>query len=83
MTQPVSEYDFFTCWSQLTAPQKNALYNIARIFAASNPEDAVEQERWQMIMEAREEYLNGGKTYSWEEVKQMIRNRHTKDGLSA
>lgn len=83
MMKPVSEYDFFNCWHQLTAPQKKALYDIAKIFADSNPEDAVEQERWQMITEAREEYLRDGKSYTWEEVKQMVRDRHKNNGLSA
>lgn len=83
MEKPVSEYDFFQCWIQLTAAQKNSLYGIAKLFAEVNPEDAVEQERWQMIMEAREDYLQGGKMYSLEEVKQMIGNRHKNDELSA
>ena len=49
---------------------------LQKIFEVIKEHNQIPEERMKIIMQEREEYLNGkGKSYSWEEAKAIVRSK--------
>ena len=74
-------------WKLLTDTQKKLLFSIALNFNEKTEEASIQtqvpDEHWKRIYEEREAHLNGSKNYSWDEVKDMARNKEKRHGLSS
>lgn len=73
MGAPSLDTEFMQYWSKLTLVEKESLLNVAKNYVLLKEEEAdLTGMRRQLIQEEREKYLKGeGKSYSWDEVKQM------------
>jgi len=81
MSAPVLDSEFMQYWSKLTVAEKESLLNVARQYVQLKTEDANDL-RKQLVMEERVAYLKGeGKSYSWDEVKDMAVNKEKRNGL--
>jgi len=73
--------EFMQYWLKLSMGQKESLLQVARNFISQTP-DEPEEVRKRLIREEREKYLRGeGRSFSWEEVKGMARNKDQRNGL--
>jgi hypothetical protein len=74
--------EFMQYWLKLSLGQKESLLSVAKNFVGlQNETDAVDL-RKQLIQEEREKYLRGeGRSFSWEEVKNMALNKDQRHGL--
>ena len=70
-------------WSKLTVVEKESLLNVAKNYVLLKEEDTdLTDIRRNLVREERERYLKGeGKSYSWEEVKQMAINKEKRNAL--
>jgi hypothetical protein len=81
MAAPVLDNEFMQYWSQLTITEKESLLGVAKQFVQLKSEDT-DDLRKQLVMEERASYLKGeGKSYSWDEVKEMAMNKEKRNGL--
>jgi hypothetical protein len=73
MGAPSLDNEFMQYWSKLTLVEKESLLNVAKNYVLLKDEETdLTGMRRQLIQEEREKYLKGeGKSYSWDEVKQM------------
>lgn len=72
---------FIQYWSKLSIAEKYQLLNLAKNYVELNETDP-ELARKKRIMQYRENYLNGiGKSYSWEEVKEMVLDKEKRKKL--
>lgn len=73
MGAPSLDNEFMQYWSKLTVVEKESLLNVAKNYVLLKDEEAdLTVMRRKMIQEEREKYFRGeGKSYSWEDVKQM------------
>ena len=74
--------EFMECWSQLGLVEKESLLSVAKNYLhlreEGNDGDLI---RKGIIQKEREAYLKGqGVSYSWQEVKEMAVNKHTRHG---
>jgi hypothetical protein len=83
MGAPSLDNEFMQYWSKLTVVEKESLLNVARNYVLLKEEDAdLTELRRNMVQEEREKYLKGeGRSYSWEEVKQMAIDKEKRDAL--
>jgi hypothetical protein len=77
MGAPSLDNEFMQYWSKLTVVEKESLLNVARNYVLLKEEEAdLTELRRSLVNEEREKYLKGeGRSYSWEEVKQMAIDR--------
>ena len=79
------EAEFSQYWSRLTVVQKVSILNVVKyIVDPVQTEDEpviIPEEHWALIMKEREAHYNGAKGYTWEEVKEMARDREKRNGL--
>ena len=69
-------------WLRLFLGQKESLLNVAKNFVGLREETDTQDLRKQLILEERQKYLRGeGKSFSWEEVKEMALNKDKRNGL--
>jgi hypothetical protein len=81
MAAPVLDTEFMQYWSQLTITEKESLLGVAKQFVQLKSEDG-DDLRKPLVMEERASYLKGeGKSYSWDEVKEMAMNKEKRNGL--
>jgi len=73
MGAPSLDNEFMQYWSKLTVVEKESLLNVAKNYILLKDEDSDPVAmRKKIIREEREKYMQGeGKSYSWEDVKQM------------
>ncbi|MES1217637.1 MAG: hypothetical protein ABUT20_19165 [Bacteroidota bacterium] len=83
MAVPVLDNEFMGYWAQLTIVEKESLLNVARQYVELKKEEpGTDDLRKQLVMEERAKYLKGeGKSFSWDEVKNMAVNKEKRDGL--
>jgi len=83
MGAPSLDNEFMQYWSKLTVVEKESLLNVARNYVLLKEEDAdLAEIRRNMVQEEREKYLKGeGRSYSWEEVKQMAIDKEKRNAL--
>lgn len=83
MGAPSLDNEFMQYWSKLTVVEKESLLNVARNYVLLKEEDAdLAEIRRNMVQEEREKYLKGeGRSYSWDEVKQMAIDKKKRDAL--
>ena len=83
MGAPSLDNEFMQYWSKLTVVEKESLLNVAKNYVLLKEEEAdLGEIRLNIIREEREKYLKGeGKSYSWEEVKQMAIDKEKRDAL--
>jgi hypothetical protein len=83
MSAPVLDNEFMQYWSKLNAMEKESLLNVAKQFVQLKEDnDDADSLRRQLIMEERERYLKGeGRSYSWDEIKDMAVNKEKRNGL--
>jgi hypothetical protein len=81
MAVPVLDNEFMQYWSQLTITEKESLLGVAKQFVHLKSEDS-DDLRKQLVMEERASYLKGeGKSYTWDEVKEMAISKEKRNGL--
>lgn len=74
--------EFFHYWSKLNVVQKESLLNIVKDLAEINNEFQFSGEELAQIKEEREKHFNGtSKSYTWQEVKDMAKNKEKRNGL--
>ena len=83
MAAPVLDTEFMQYWKQLTAVEKESLLNVARQYVElKKEENDTDGLRKQLVMEERAKYLKGeGKSYTWDEVKDLAVNKKKRDDL--
>ena len=83
MAIPVLDNEFMLYWSKLTVVEKESLLNVAKQYVQLKREDAdTDDLRKQLVMEERAKYLKGdGKSFNWDEVKDMAVNKEKRHGL--
>jgi hypothetical protein len=81
MGAPSLDNEFMQYWSKLTLVEKESLLNVAKNYVLLKDEETdLMGMRRQLIQEEREKYLKGeGKSYSWDEVKQMAIDKEKRD----
>jgi hypothetical protein len=74
--------EFMQYWLRMSLGQKESLLNVAKNFVGLREETDVVDLRKQIIQEERQKYLRGeGKSFNWEEVKEMALNKDKRNGL--
>jgi hypothetical protein len=74
--------EFMQYWLRLSLGQKESLLNVAKNFVGLREETDTADLRKQLIQEERQNYLQGeGRSFSWEEVKEMAVNKDKRNGL--
>lgn len=74
--------EFMQYWLRMSLGQKESLLNVAKNFVGIREETDVAGLRKQIIQEERQKYLRGeGKSFNWEEVKEMALNKDKRNGL--
>ncbi len=74
--------EFMQYWLRMSRGQKESLLNVAKNFVGVRGETDVVDLRKQIIQEERQKYLRGeGKSFNWEEVKEMALNKDKRNGL--
>lgn len=74
--------EFMQYWLRLSLGQKESLLHVAKNFVGLREETDSLDLRKQLIQEERQRYLKGeGKSFSWEEVKEMAVNKEKRNGL--
>jgi len=74
--------EFMQYWLRLSLGQKESLLNVAKNFVGLREEADTSDLRKQLIQEERQKYLLGeGKSYSWDQVKEMAVNKGKRNGL--
>jgi hypothetical protein len=69
-------------WLRLSLGRKESLLNVAENFVGLREETDALDLRKQLIQEERQKYRRGeGKSFSWEEVKEMAINKDKRNGL--
>jgi hypothetical protein len=83
MGAPSLDNEFMQYWSKLTLVEKESLLNVAKNYVLLKDEETdLTGMRRQLIQEEREKYLKGeGKSYSWDEVKQMAIDKEKRDAI--
>lgn len=81
MAVPVLDNEFMQYWSMLTIAEKESLLNVAKQYVQLKSDDTGDL-RKQLVMEERASYLKGeGKSFNWDEVKDMASNKEKRNGL--
>ena len=81
MAAPVLDNEFMQYWSKLTVTEKESLLSVAKQYVQLKSEDS-DDLRKQLVMEERATYLKGeGKSFTWDEVKNMATNKEKRNGL--
>lgn len=83
MGAPSLDNEFMQYWSKLTLVEKESLLNVAKNYVLLKDEEAdLTEMRRQLIQEEREKYFKGeGKSYSWDEVKQMAIDKEKRNAI--
>ena len=83
MAIPVLDNEFMQYWVKLTLVEKESLLNVAKHYVNLKKEEAdTDDLRKQLVMEERAKYLKGeGKSFSWDEVKDMAIDKEKRNGL--
>jgi len=83
MAVPILDDEFMQYWSRLSVVQKESLLGVAKNYVQSGePVESVGDRRKKMILEDRQNYLQGIEaSYSWERVKQMAANNEKRNAL--
>lgn len=81
MAAPVLDNEFMQYWTKLTVTEKESLLSVAKQYVQLKSEDA-DDLRKRLVMEERASYLKGeGKSFNWDEVKDMATNKEKRYGL--
>ncbi len=79
---PGLDSEFMQYWLKLSLVQKESLLSVAKNFVGLQDETDVTNLRKKLIQEERQKYLQGeGKSFSWQEVKDMALNKDRRNGL--
>jgi hypothetical protein len=79
---PALDSEFMQYWLKLSLVQKESLLSVAKNFVGLQSETDVIDLRKKLIREEREKYLQEeGKSFSWQEVKNMALNKDKRNGL--
>ena len=83
MSAPLLDDEFMNYWAKLTVVEKQSLLSVAKNYVQLKEEELnTDGLRKQLIMEERERYLKGeGRSYTWNEVKEMAANKEKRNGL--
>ena len=74
--------EFMQYWLKLSLVQKEVLLSVAKNFVGLQDETDMADLRKKLIQEEREKYLQGdGKSFSWQEVRNMALNKDQRNGL--
>src|SRR6476620_3554439 len=83
MTGQLVDNEFNKYWNLLTAVQKESLLNVAKNYVQlSDKEEDISETRKKMIQAERNAYLKSeGKSFSWQQVKEMALNKDKRHEL--
>ena len=75
--------EFMHYWAQLTPNEKMSLLSVAKNYVHLKKDTEVTEDvHKKIVQEERSAYLNGeGKTYSWEQVKEMAIHKDKRHAL--
>lgn len=74
--------EFMQYWLKLSLRQKESLLSVAKNFVGLQDTNDTTNLRERLIREEREKYLQGeGKSFTWEEVRNMALNKDQRNGL--
>ena len=76
MAAPILDTEFMEYWSKLSVAEKESLLHVAKNYVQLKDIHANNSDfRRKLILQEREDYLQGkGKSYSWNEVKDLAIN---------
>jgi len=83
MATATLDTEFQEYWAKLSVVEKESLLTVAKNYVElKQEEEDPEEARKRLVRKERENYLNGiGKSYSWEEAKEMILNKDKRNAL--
>ena len=76
MAAPILDNEFMEYWSKLSVVEKESLLQVAKNYVErKDTHTSIADSRRTLILQEREAYLPGkGKSYSWNEVREMAIN---------
>ena len=83
MAAPLLDVEFMEYWSKLSVVEKESLLRVAKNYVELKNDNAnTSDSRRKLILQEREDYLQGkGKSYSWNEVKDLATNPKERNGI--
>jgi len=83
MAAPSLDHEFMQYWSKLSVVEKESLMNVAKNYVQlKQTEEGSDDARKKLIQAEREAHLKGeGKTYSWQQIKEMALNKDQRHAL--
>ena len=82
MAVPSLDNEFMQYWSKLTIDEKESLITVARNYVQLKGGEDISDARRRIIQEERAAYLRGeGKSFSWQQVKEMSLNKDRRNTL--
>jgi hypothetical protein len=82
MAAPSLDNEFMQYWSKLTIVEKESLMNVAKNYVKLKEGEDISDARKKLIQAERSAYLNGGgKSFTWEQVKDMTLNKDRRNAL--
>ncbi len=83
MAAPILDTEFMEYWSKLSVVEKESLLRVAKNYVELKDTHANSSDfRRKLILQEREDYLQGkGKSYSWDEVKELAINPQKRNAL--
>ena len=82
MGAPSLDNEFMQYWSKLTLVEKESLINVAKNYVQLKEAEHTIDARKKLIEAERTAYLNSkGKSFSWQEVKEMAINKDKRNAL--
>jgi hypothetical protein len=82
MVAPSLDNEFMEYWLQLTVVEKESLINVAKNYVQLKESEDVTSARQKLVQMERDAYLRGeGKSYSWEQVRQMTIDKDKRNAL--
>lgn len=82
MAAATLDTEFQEYWAKLSVVEKESLLTVAKNYVELKQDDEGHEEVIKkLVRQEREKYLNGGKLFTWEEVKEMAFNKEKRDAL--
>lgn len=83
MASPLLDTEFMEYWAKLPVAEKESLLHVAKNYVALKDTPANSSDfRRKLILLEREDYLQSkGKSYSWNEVKEMATNPQKRNAV--
>ncbi len=82
MAAPMLDTKFMEYWAKLSVVEKESLLRVAKNYVELKDTHANSSDLRRLILQEREDYLQGnGKSYSWNEVKELAINPQKRNAI--